>query len=91
MTILEIKQKIQDIYYHLEIIDIKKATVNLKVENDNQLKLLAEEYECHLYEPFELSSMHDYKLIIYRKEHSEITVTIESKEQYRKETKLIPF
>lgn len=91
MTKLEIKQKIQDIYYHMEIIDVKKATVTLKVENDNILKLLAEEYGCHLYEPFELSAMHDHKMIIYRKEGSDITITIESKEQYRRETKLIPY
>jgi len=91
MTKLEIKQKIQDIYFHMELIDVKKATVTLKVENDNILKLLAEEYGCHLYEPFELSSMHDHKMIIYRKEESEISIAIESKEQYRRETILKPY
>ena len=94
MTKLETKQAIKDIIYHFSILNfpIEKVSVTIKASNDNILKLLADEWQCKIYEPFEFMDNNECRFFfLILDKDPRIMITIESKETYRKETILKPY
>lgn len=91
MTKLETKQKITEILEQMGNLQFEKAGFTLKASTDNILRLLAQDFSCHVFEPYE-SLGNECRFILYRNDkYPNVLITIESKEMFKKETILTPY
>ena len=89
MTKLETISKIKELQRYLGFAEVGMLIAYIEVHNDNILKLVAEEYGCHVYEPFEMNGLNEERQI--EVVIDKITIVVKSKDKWRKSTTLIPF
>jgi hypothetical protein len=88
MTKQETQIKINELVKLLNTLDVEGVTAKIFVPNDNILKMLAEDYNVKVYEPFEMFG-NEERIFYYMKD--KVTIHVKSQMKYRKETTLIEY
>lgn len=89
MTKLETITKIKELQRYLGFAEVEQATAIIEVNNDNILRLVADEYGCHVYEPFEILDNNESREITIVMD--KVSIIVRSKEKFRKHATLIAF
>ena len=80
--------KIKHLQRYLFLAETEQCTAIIVVPNDNILNLVAEEFDAHVFKPFENNDNEESFCIIV---FDRVSIFVRSKDKYRRETVLKPY
>lgn len=88
MTRTETYNRIQELQKYLGFAEAESTTATIEVPNDSILRLLADDFGSHIYEPYEMFDNEEKRMYVIL---DKVTIVVKSKDKYRKAVTLTPF